>query len=304
MVDFLIVRSKCDPATEYTNWVGDGLKAYLEGRGHTVQDLSDAEASPQNVSHWLNYTDMRTRRATILLDHGSCDAFYGERNGQIAPAITRTNAEEMAKELHVYTLACSTNGSNCLGQISVERGCYSWLGYTEPVYAMRYQPFKECIWSYVEAMADGKTIEECEAALRKAYDDRRDLHFVFGYNLDRMLLRKSQDGMTINSHYREPQPPGPPDCLIATAAFGSRLDPHVQFLREFRDETVLKSVFRIAFESVLDCYYKLSPPVARKMDQISLFRGFVKYSIVYPFVMCAKAVSSLALAIRRIRKAV
>lgn len=301
MVDFLVVRSKCDPATEYTNWVGDGLKAYLEGKGHTVQDLSDAQASPQNVDYWLNYTDMRTRRVAILLDHGSCDAFYGEMNGQIAPTITRANAEEMAKRLHVYTLACSTNASNCLGQTAVERGCYSWLGYTEPVYAMRYQPFKECIWSYVEAMADGKTIEECEAALRKAYDDRRDLHFVFGYNLDRMLLRKSQDNMTINSHYREAAP-SPPGCLIATAAFGSRLDPHVQFLRKFRDEIVLQSVFKKAFESLLDRYYKISPPIAEKMRQIPLLRRIVKYSIVYPFVICTKGVAFLAIAIRRIRK--
>lgn len=303
MVDFLIVRNKCDPATEYTNWVGDGLRAYLEAKGHTVQDLSDAQASPQNVDHWLNYTDIRTRRAAILLDHGSCDAFYGERNGQIAPAITRANAEEMAKELHVYTLACSTNGNNCLGQTAVERGCYSWLGYIEPVYAMRYQPFKECIWSYIEAMADGKTIEQCEAALRKAYDDRRELHFVFGYNLDRMLLRKSQDDMTINSHCREPQPPPPaPKCFIATAAFGSRLDPHVQFLREFRDEIVLQSVFKTAFELLLDRYYKLSPPIAEKMREISLLRRFVKYSIVYPFVICARGVAFLAIVIRRIRK--
>jgi hypothetical protein len=67
---------------------------------------------------------------------------------------------------------------------------------------MKYQPYKDCIWTYIEAMAEGKTLEECEAALRKAYSDRKHLSFVFGYNLDRLLLRKKQKGMTINSHNR------------------------------------------------------------------------------------------------------
>ncbi|MCK4816451.1 hypothetical protein KA005_11845 [bacterium] len=202
MSDFLIIRNKCDAATEYTNWIGDGLKAYLEGKGHTVTDLSDAQASPANVQQWLNYAGMKTKKAVIALDHGSCSAFYGEENNNATPVITKTNVDDLTKDLHVYTLACSTMGNNCVGPTAVEKGCYSWLGYTEPVYAMKYQPFKECIWTYIEAMAEGKTIEECEAALRKAYQDRKSLHMVFGYNLDRLLLRKKQSGMTINSHNR------------------------------------------------------------------------------------------------------
>jgi hypothetical protein len=202
MTDILIIRNKCDTATDYTNWVGDGLKSYLEGKGHTVTDLSDAQATPENVDHWLNYTDSRTKKLVIALDHGSCQAFYGEKNNSCVPVITLSNVQSMTKELHVYTLACSTNGNNCIGQKAIQSGCYSWLGYITPVYAMKYVPFKECIWSYIEALADGKTLEQAEAALRKAYEDRKSLSFVFGYNLDRLLLRKSQSNMTINSHNR------------------------------------------------------------------------------------------------------
>ena len=202
MTDILIIRNNCDVATTYTSWVGEGLKGYLESKGHSVTDLKDAQASPENVHHWLNYGSKRTKKAVVVLDHGSCSACYGEKNNQTAAVITKTNAEELTKKLHVYTLACSTNGNNCVGQTAIEKGCYSWLGYTVPVYAMKYQPFKECIWSYMEAMAEGKTMEQCEAALRKAYQDRKHLSFVFGYNLDRLLLRKSQSNMTINSHHR------------------------------------------------------------------------------------------------------
>lgn len=50
MVDFLIIRNKFDTATVYTNWIGDGLAAYLQGKGHTVTDLSDTDASLQQVT--------------------------------------------------------------------------------------------------------------------------------------------------------------------------------------------------------------------------------------------------------------
>ena len=69
-------------------------------------------------------------------------------------------------------------------------------------------------------------------------------------------------------------------------------DPQVQFLREFRDEIVLKSMFKAFFEGLLDQYYKFSPTIAKKMEENPLFRSFMKYSIVYPFVIGAKGVAS------------
>lgn len=59
------------------------------------------------------------------------------------------------------------------------------------------------------------------------------------------------------------QPPPKNGCLIATAAFGSEIAPQVQFLREYRDNTVMTtkigSSFLSAFNSV---YYSFSPTVA------------------------------------------
>lgn len=202
MIDFLIVRNKCDRATEYTNWIGEGLKEYLESKGYSVVDLSDADASPRNVEEWLNYDNQNTMKAVILLDHGSEDVFWGEENGNIAQVINLSNAERLTKELQVYTLACSTNANDGLGETAVDKGCFSWLGYTVPVYAMKSQSFKDCIWSYVIAMAEGKTMEECEKVLRQAYEARKDESFVYQHNLDHLLLRKSSSNMTINSYNR------------------------------------------------------------------------------------------------------
>jgi len=215
MVDFLIIRNKFDTATEYTNWIGDGMKQYLEGKGYSVTDLSDADASPEKVEEWLKYGNMKTIKAVIALDHGSPGVFWGEKNNAAAEVINLANAEELTEKLQVYTLACSTNADNGLGQKAVEKGCFSWLGYKEPVYAAKSQSFKDCIWSYMKTMAEGKTMEECEAALKKAYQDRTSESFIYQYNLDRMLLRKSQNNMTINSHNRTP--PG-------GAGYATRLD--------------------------------------------------------------------------------
>jgi len=297
-----------DPATRYTHWYGEGpytykntsynsLKHFLETKGHTVKDLSDADASPEQVKEWLKYSELKTRKAAILFDHGSTSAFFGEKNNLAAQVINKINAEELTKKLQIYTLACLTNASNGLGQTAVIKGCYSWLGYTEVVYAQYSDPFKECIWSYIEAMADGKTMEECEAALRERYLAYDDLSFVFGYNRERMLLRKSQDNMTINSHYRKDETP-PCPCAIVTAVSGSALFSHVEFLRVFRDEIVLKSVFRNHFERLLARYYRLTPHVVKKMKEFSLFRKFVKYGLAYPFIMWAKVLALLVLTIK------
>ncbi len=52
-------------------------------------------------------------------------------------------------------------------------------------------------------------------------------------------------------------------CLIATAAFGSELAPQVQFLREYRDNTIMSTVIGSSFLSAFNSvYYTFSPTVA------------------------------------------
>jgi len=204
MVDILIIRNNADEVTKWTNWLGDGLQQYLESKGFSVKDLSDADASPENVSAWLNLASQNVTKAVIAFDHGSNDIFWGEKNGALTPVIDKSNAANLAKELHIYTFACLTNAANGLGQFAIQNGCNSWLGYTEPawIFLSAYQPLKDCVWSYIKALAEGKTIEECEAALIQAYKDRINLHWVFKENLRMLLLRKSQNGMRINTHNR------------------------------------------------------------------------------------------------------
>jgi subtilisin family serine protease len=81
-------------------------------------------------------------------------------------------------------------------------------------------------------------------------------------------------------------PPPPPvggsssgGCFIATAAFGSPLEPHVQMLRDLRDRYLLTNSIGKAF--VLR-YYRFSPPIAGFIAKNGAVRAAVRVGL-YPF---------------------
>jgi streptogramin lyase len=73
-------------------------------------------------------------------------------------------------------------------------------------------------------------------------------------------------------------------CLIATATYGSELSDEVQFLRGFRDNSILKtnagSSFMVAFNA---WYYSFSPGVAEFIREHPTVRGAVKLAL-YPLI--------------------
>ena len=66
-------------------------------------------------------------------------------------------------------------------------------------------------------------------------------------------------------------------CFIATAAFGSNMDRHVQMLSEFRDNRLLTSP---AGHRMVDLYYKFSPSAACFLRQHPTARVVVRYSLI------------------------
>jgi hypothetical protein len=75
-------------------------------------------------------------------------------------------------------------------------------------------------------------------------------------------------------------------CFIATAAYGSYLDPHVMTLREFRDDYLLTTRPGV---SLVHSYYKYSPPIADLIARNELLRTATRglltpivYLIAYP----------------------
>ncbi|MGQ0790715.1 MAG: CFI-box-CTERM domain-containing protein [Nitrosopumilaceae archaeon] len=66
-------------------------------------------------------------------------------------------------------------------------------------------------------------------------------------------------------------------CLIATATFGSELSPHVQQLRELRDNVVLNTESgKLFMTSFNEFYYSFSPAIADYERENSFFRDTVK----------------------------
>jgi hypothetical protein len=85
-------------------------------------------------------------------------------------------------------------------------------------------------------------------------------------------------------------------CFIATAAYGSPIEPHVRVLREFRDRYLQRTAPGRAF---IRFYYRHSPPVAAFIAEHAWLRSLVRM-LLTPLVLAIafpqRALMFLALA--------
>lgn len=75
---------------------------------------------------------------------------------------------------------------------------------------------------------------------------------------------------------REEECKGFCDCFIATAAWGSWMDPHVGALRNFRDEVLMRHAPGRAFVAL---YHRYSPPLARFIGRHELLRAATRSAL-------------------------
>ena len=93
-------------------------------------------------------------------------------------------------------------------------------------------------------------------------------------------------------------------CPIASAVSSSgfvAMHSNMQFLRQFRDEVVLESRYRVPFERILDRYYQCTPIINRKMERSLAFRKVIRY-FAYSFIVWAKVASYVGIASLRLHK--
>jgi len=77
--------------------------------------------------------------------------------------------------------------------------------------------------------------------------------------------------------------------ISATAAYGDPSHPHVKILREFRDRYLMRSPMG---RSLVDLYYKYSPPVARFVEKHPVLRALSRAAL-YPVVaLCDRLLKS------------
>jgi len=94
-------------------------------------------------------------------------------------------------------------------------------------------------------------------------------------------------------------------CFIATAAFGSYLDPHVKGLRDFRDRYLLTNSLGQAF---VNYYYRYSPPIADAIKKHESLKAATRWALIpvvygaeYPYLMAVLLIipAGIGLACRR-----
>jgi len=89
------------------------------------------------------------------------------------------------------------------------------------------------------------------------------------------------NGATSSQQSLTVQPPG---CIIATATYGSELSPEVQFLRGFRDGTVMSTFAGSGFMKVFNAwYYSFSPYIADSISKQPILKETMKI-LLYPLV--------------------
>jgi len=70
---------------------------------------------------------------------------------------------------------------------------------------------------------------------------------------------------------------GKSGCFIATAAFGSPLERHVQILRDFRDRYLLNTK---PGQKFVKLYYQISPPIAGTIAKSKVLRMFTRWCLM------------------------
>jgi hypothetical protein len=81
-----------------------------------------------------------------------------------------------------------------------------------------------------------------------------------------------------------PSGTGSPQCVIATATYGSEISPEVQFLREFRDQDIMGTMAGREFMAVFHAwYYSFSPNIASVIAKHPMMQNIFKI-FLYPLI--------------------
>lgn len=117
-----------------------------------------------------------------------------------------------------------------------------------------------------------ESIQAFERVLQLKPGDEDALKNVTSVKKKLSLMRVDQDS-----------PQSGKGCFIATAAYGSPLADEVAVLRAYRDKVLERRILGRVFVST---YYRLSPPIARRLERANVLRSLARL-LLKPAVFCA-----------------
>ena len=249
---------------------GEGVRPYIFG---TVVDLV---ASPDPGYKFVNWSgDVATIAGVndasteiIMCDWYSITANFAELPpSTVYPTVTTQAATNITTDLAILNMSYT-------------------MGDFNPVEVrFAYKKFADMEWSYtawVSKSADGIYAESLtELDSNATYEFTAQLK---GSGIvEGTPLQFTTDTSSV------PSPSGSGGCFIATAAYGTPMAEEIEILREFRNKYLLTNPVG---QTLVDFYYKVSPPIAEFITEHPVLKPIVRAGLVPAVAISAVVVNT------------
>jgi hypothetical protein len=254
-----------------------------------------------NQYYSINYSGHSTIFADIKLNNNDIHAmtnnkyFFVYSQGCYAGSIDGLNSDNTYKSMDCFGEAI-TNGNSDGGAFAyIGNSRYSWYypgSYVKGASNLAHKEFVEAISSgnitkIGVANQKSKTDLPLDSQLYRWIAFETNLIGCPATDLSSLYLfagnYEANESSGVNSPvYNAPVSTGGGGggCFIATAAYGSLVEPHVKTLRDFRDRFLITN---IAGKSFVNLYYKYSPPFADFIAKHDSLRMIVRMTL-FPLV--------------------
>jgi len=267
---------------EDNNWPKSQLLTYIN---------SNQFYSINYSGHSTIFSDIKLNNADIYTMTND-KYFFVYSQGCYAGSIDGLNSDNAYKSMDCFGEAI-TNGNSDGGAFAyIGNSRYSWYypgSYVKGASNLAQKEFVEAIFSgnitkIGEANQKSKTDLPLDSQLYRWIAFETNLIGCPATDLSSLNLfaGNHEDNENSNPSYNTPVSTGGGGggCFIATAAYGSLVEPHVKILRDFRDRFLTTNT---AGQSLVNLYYKHSPPLADFIAKHDNLRMIVRMTL-FPLV--------------------